>query len=170
MIFMAKCLHRYSALSEALDTRNAMQARREDIIFRSTCWRLGDTHNYVLAATQEVHWTGRPSCTLFRQRQHTTHYNRAWEDDQWQTRQFSTRRTDRCGVWFQGPYSFSFSIYGVLSPLRLLFTLIQIQSKHGSGFLHALYPSPEFWSQGLDHRTEILYATDIRFVPIYQPT
>jgi hypothetical protein len=39
----------------------------------------------------------------------------------------------------------------------------KVTSKHGAGFVHALYPSPELWSQALDHRTEILYSTDIRF-------
>lgn len=34
------------------------------------------------------------------------------------------------------------------------------------GYLYVLYPTPEFWTSNLPHRTQILYSTDISMVTL----
>lgn len=40
----------------------------------------------------------------------------------------------------------------------------KVGSRNGKGFIHILRPTPELWTLGLPHRTQILYLADISLI------
>eukprot|EP00741_Cyanophora_paradoxa_P022959 tig00021531_g22178.t1 len=43
----------------------------------------------------------------------------------------------------------------------------KIKARKGSGWMYALAPTPELWTHGVDHRTQILYIADIALVTMF---
>ncbi len=56
--------------------------------------------------------------------------------------------------------------YGALRHADLIGKQFGSRVKCSKGWLYALHPSPELWTNTLPHRTQILYSTDISMVTL----